>query len=168
MPQPRSLYHLILTQFTRILFSLGVSKKGFESTTILLLSNVFVTLLGLVRTPLITWMFPKNEVGMVGVVTSWLPFIQLISMSGIDTAAYHYVTKGHGEAFSAGVYRRLIWSIFGCLGFGAGAVFWFYRNTPDTGVDFHHCCNQLSFHLCNECITRLSWSPRKNFGVVLV
>ncbi len=68
---------------------------------------------------------------MIGVVTSWLPFIQLISMSGIDTAAYHYVTKGHPDAFNTGVCQRLRWSVIGSLGFGFGAAYWFVRNVPE-------------------------------------
>ncbi len=113
--------------------SLSESKFLVQSTSILVASNVIVALLGLIRTPLITWVFPKNEVGMIGVVTSWLPFIQLISMSGIDTAAYHFVTKGHKDAFIVGVRQRFLWSLLGCVGFCAGAVYWFLSDSPELG-----------------------------------
>ncbi len=73
---------------------------------------------------------------MIGVVTSWLPFVQLISMSGIDAAAYHYVTKGRTDAFSYGIQQKFLWSIFGCFGFGAGAAYWFNSDSPDLGWIF--------------------------------
>jgi O-antigen/teichoic acid export membrane protein len=136
MAQLRSFYLLIFSSVKSLLTSSNTSKRIFQSTSILLFSNVIVTLLGIVRTPLITWIFPKNEVGMIGVVTSWLPFIHLISLSGIDAAAYHYVTKGSPKAFSTGVQQRFLWSIFGALGFCIGAAYWFYSDTPELGWIF--------------------------------
>jgi O-antigen/teichoic acid export membrane protein len=136
MTQLRSFYLLIFTSLKSLLYSSITSKKIFQSTSILLFSNVIVSLFGIVRTPLITWIFPKNEVGMIGVVTSWLPFIHLISMSGIDAAAYHYVTKGRTNAFSIGVQQRFLWSILGAFSFGVGAAYWFFSDKPDLGWIF--------------------------------
>jgi O-antigen/teichoic acid export membrane protein len=96
-----------------------------RSSGVLLLSNVLVLLLGLIRTPLITWMIPKEQVGMIGIVSSWLPIVLLISMSGIDSAAYHYLTKGHPRAFITGVIYRFRWSLLGGLVFIIGAIYWF-------------------------------------------
>jgi O-antigen/teichoic acid export membrane protein len=54
-------------------------------------------------------------------------------MSGIDTAAYHFVTKGHKDAFIVGVRQRFLWSLLGCLGFCVGAVYWFLSDSPELG-----------------------------------
>lgn len=96
-----------------------------RSSGILFLANILVLLLGLIRTPLITWLIPKEQVGMIGVVSSWLPIVLLVSMSGIDSAAYHYLTKGYPRAFITGVIYRFRWSLLGGLVFIIGAIYWF-------------------------------------------
>lgn len=94
---------------------------------LLVLANVIVTGLGLIRTPLITWIIPKDQVGMLGVVASWMPFLQLASLTGLDTASYHYISKGQPWAFIINISYRLRWSLFSTLGFLIGAVYWFWQ-----------------------------------------
>jgi len=57
-------------------------------------------------------------------------------MSGIDVASYHYVTKGHLDAFSIGVRQRFLWSLLGGFSFGLGATYWFYTDAFDLGWIF--------------------------------
>ncbi len=78
----------------------------FQAGGILVLANGIVTALGLIRTPLITWTIPKDQVGMLGVVFSWLPFINLLSMPGIDSSTYHYASKGQTWTFPLGTIHR--------------------------------------------------------------
>jgi len=95
-----------------------------QESTLLILANVIVTGLGLVRTPLITWIIPKDQVGMLGVVASWMPFLQLTSLTGLDSAAYHYTSKGKSWAFIVNVSYRLRWSLLSAAGFLVGAFYW--------------------------------------------
>ena len=85
---------------------------------------MIVITLGVIRTPAITWILPKEEVGMIGVVASWLPFLQLLSLSGLDGASYHYVAKGQPWAFRINLIHRLRWSLLSSAGYLAGAVLW--------------------------------------------
>jgi len=94
---------------------------------LLLLANAIVVLLGLIRTPLVTWVLPKDEVGMIGVVAAWFPFVQLLSLTGLDTAAYHYASKGRSDAFRVNLQYRLRWSLLSALAFLLGAVYWHTR-----------------------------------------
>lgn len=96
----------------------------------LMLANILVTGLSLIRTPAITWLMPKEEVGMIGVLTAWIPFVHLLSFPGIDTASYHYIAKGHPWAFAYGVAHRLRWSLLSFLGFCAGALYWHAQGNP--------------------------------------
>lgn len=98
-------------------------KAGF----LLILANGIVTLLGVIRTPLITWVIPKEQVGMLGVVASWMPFLQLASLTGLDTASFHYVSKGTPWAFAVNIHYRLRWSLISVVGFLAGAGFWAWQ-----------------------------------------
>ena len=101
-------------------------REGF----LLILANVIVTCLGLIRTPLITWMIPKEQVGMLGVVASWMPFLQLASLSGFDTASYHYTSKGQPWAFAINLSYRLRWSLLSTFGFLLGALYWAWQKEP--------------------------------------
>lgn len=92
-----------------------------------MLANVIVTALALIRTPTITWLLPKEEVGMIGVVASWLPFIQLISMPGIDSSSYHYVAKGQPWAFGVNLATRLRWSILSAGAYILGGAYWWFQ-----------------------------------------
>lgn len=97
------------------------------SGSLLLLANAIVVVLGLIRTPLITWVLPKDEVGMIGVVAAWFPFVQLLSLTGLDTAAYHYVAKGYPDAFRVNLRIRLRWSLLSTCAFILGGLYYYYQ-----------------------------------------
>lgn len=101
-------------------------REGF----LLILANIIVASLGLIRTPLITWIIPKEQVGMLGVVASWMPFLQLASLSGLDTASYHYTSKGQPWAFVINLSYRLRWSLLSTSGFLIGALYWAWQKEP--------------------------------------
>jgi O-antigen/teichoic acid export membrane protein len=103
------------------------NRRFWRNTGLLMLANLIVTGLGIIRTPLMTWVLPKNEVGMLGVVASWLPFLQLASLSGLDGATYHYVAKGQPWAFVSAIFIRFRWSLLSAAGFLAGAAYWASR-----------------------------------------
>lgn len=97
---------------------------------LLILANIIVTILGLIRTPLITWTIPKEQVGMLGVVASWMPFLQLASLTGLDTASYHYTSKGQPWAFVINLTYRLRWSLLSTIGFLVGSGYWVWHKEP--------------------------------------
>jgi len=103
-----------------------------NASGLLLLANLIVMGLGILRTPLITWMIPKDQVGMLAVVLSWLPFVSLLSLPGIDSSAYHFVSKGETNAFVIGVIHRIRWSLLSALAFGLGSVVFFIKNENQT------------------------------------
>lgn len=103
---------------------------------LLLAANAITSALGLIRAPAMTWLLPKDEVGMLGVVAAWLPFLQLLSLPGIDTASYHYIAKGHRWAYAVGVAYRLRWSLAGMAGFVAGAAYWWIQGNPQVATLF--------------------------------
>jgi O-antigen/teichoic acid export membrane protein len=100
---------------------------------ILLIANGIVTILGLVRTPLVTWLIPKDQVGMMGVVFSWLPFISLLSMPGLDSSTYHYAAKGQNWAYLRGTIHRFRWSLLSALAFIIGSFYWFLNDNQQVG-----------------------------------
>ena len=115
----------------KLVFSRLNNRRFWRNSGLLLLANIIVIALGIIRTPAITWMLPKDEVGMVGVVASWLPFLQLLSLSGLDGASYHYVAKGQPWAFRVNLIHRLRWSLLSSAGYIVGAVLWARSgNTP--------------------------------------
>lgn len=92
-----------------------LEKRFWRASGLLLLANLLVALLGLLRTPAITWLIPKDQVGMLGVVAAWFPFIQLASLPGLDSAAYHYLAQGYRWAFRSAITERLKWSLLSAL-----------------------------------------------------
>lgn len=105
-----------------------LSDRSFRrGSGLLLLASLIGGALTLVRVPLMTWLLPKNEVGMISVVAAWLPFLQLLSLPGLDTASYHYVSKGKLWAFTASIVPRLRWSLLSIVGFLVGAIYWWWR-----------------------------------------
>lgn len=103
------------------------SRLFLKHSSILLLANVIVTILGAIRTPLMTWIIPKDEIGMLGVLGTWMPFVQLLSLSGMDASIYHYVSKGYLNAFSIGTKVRLKWSTLSVMIFSFGGIYWIYQ-----------------------------------------
>ena len=103
------------------------NRRFWRASGLLMLANVIVLALGLVRTPAMTWLLPKEQVGMMGVVAAWLPFLQLLSLSGLDGASYHYVAKGQPWAFVINLTYRLRWSLLSTAGFLVGAAYWWWQ-----------------------------------------
>ncbi len=87
------------------------NRHFWQAGSLLMLANVIVLTLGLVRTPAMTWLLPKEQIGMMGVLAAWIPFVQLLSLSGLDSSAYHFVAKGKPWAFVVNVTYRLRWSL---------------------------------------------------------
>lgn len=113
-----------LASLRRQLFARLLRRDAVKHGGLLMLANGIVLALALVRTPAITWLLPKDQVGMMGVVASWLPFVQLLSLSGMDTASYHYVAKGKPAAFIVNIAYRLRWSLLSSGAFALGAAYW--------------------------------------------
>jgi O-antigen/teichoic acid export membrane protein len=112
------------TQIWGGMISWMANQPWIKASSLLLLSYGIVTLLGLVRTPLVVWIIPKEQVGMLGVVSSWMPFLQLVSLSGLDTASYHYTSKGQPWSFAVNLKHRLRWSLWSAAGF-LGVAFYY-------------------------------------------
>lgn len=102
------------------------NRRFWRDSGLLMLANVIVMALGLVRVPILTHILSKDEVGMLGVVASVLPFLQLLSLPGLDGATYHYVAKGYPAALRVNVTTRLRWSILSTLGFLVGGACWLW------------------------------------------
>lgn len=102
-----------------------ISRRTLRSGGLLLLANGLVVVLGLIRTPVMTWVLPKEELGMFGVVGSWVPFLQVLSLGGLDAATYHYVAKGQPWAFVEGLFIRLRWSLLAAAAFLLVALYQF-------------------------------------------
>jgi O-antigen/teichoic acid export membrane protein len=97
---------------------------------LLMLANVIVMALGLVRTPAMTWVIPKEQIGMMGILAAWLPFVQLLSLPGLDSASYHFVAKGQPWAFVVNVIHRLRWSLLSVMALLGGGLYWWYTGEP--------------------------------------
>jgi len=106
------------------------NRRFWRDSGLLMLANVIVMVLGLVRVPVLTRVLSKDDVGMIGVVASVLPFVQLFSLSGLDGATYHYVAKGYPGALRVNIATRLRWSILSTLGFLVGGVYWLWAGNP--------------------------------------
>jgi len=106
------------------------NRRFWRDTSLLMLANIIVTVLGLIRLPVLTRILSKDEVGMIGVVASVSPFLQLLSLSGLDGATYHYVAKGYPGALRVNIATRLRWSILSTLGFLVGGAYWLWAGNP--------------------------------------
>ena len=109
------------------------NRQFWQASGLLLLANFVLVAFGLIRTPLITWALPKDEVGMLGVLASWIPFIGLVSLSGLDGASYHYVSKGQPWAYVVNITYRVRWSLLSTTGFLIGAAYWSWRGDSMLG-----------------------------------
>lgn len=117
---PTFTWHTISQTIRRRLQSRHFLRAG----GLLLAANLITSTLGVVRTLGMTWLMPKEEVGMLGVLLAWLPFLQLLSLPGMDSASYHYIAMGHRWAYAVNLAYRLRWSLWSVVGFGAGAWYW--------------------------------------------
>ncbi len=109
------------------------NRRFWRDSGLLMLANIIVTGLALVRTPAMTWLVPKDEVGMLAVMAAWLPFVQLLSLPGMDAASYHYIATGHRWAFAVNLASRLRWSLLSAAAFGLGAWYWWSLGEPALG-----------------------------------
>jgi O-antigen/teichoic acid export membrane protein len=101
-----------------------------------MLANVIAVGLSLLRTPAITWFLPKDQVGMLGVVSAWIPFISLLSLPGLNAASYHYVAKGDSWAFPLNVTNRLRLSLLSSAACLASAAYWWFRGNHELALLF--------------------------------
>ncbi|MBX3011965.1 MAG: lipopolysaccharide biosynthesis protein [Caldilineaceae bacterium] len=95
-----------------------------RNSALLMLANVIVTGLALIRTPAMTWLLPKEDVGMLAVVGAWLPFVQLLSLPGLDAATYHYLAKGQRWAFATNINYRIRYSLLSAVAFLLIGIYW--------------------------------------------
>lgn len=100
------------------------NRRIWRDSGLLMLSNVIVIGLGVIRLPVVTRILTKEEVGMLGIVASILPFLQLLSLSGMDGASYHYIAKGHPRAIWVNVLVRFRWSIAATIAVILGALYY--------------------------------------------
>lgn len=100
------------------------NRRFLRNSGLLMLANIIVTGLAVIRTPAMTWLLPKEAVGMIGVVSAWLAFVQLLSMPGMDTASYHYLAKRQTWAFAVNLTHRLRWSLVSMAALLVGAWYW--------------------------------------------
>jgi O-antigen/teichoic acid export membrane protein len=103
------------------------NRRFWHASGLLMLANGIVLGLGLIRTPAMTWILPKYQVGMIGVVAAWMPFLQLLSLSGLDSASYHYVAIGQPWAFAVNLIHRRRWSLLSSAGLLIGALYWWWQ-----------------------------------------
>lgn len=100
------------------------SGRFLRNSSLLMLANIIVMGLAVIRTPTMTWLLPKEAVGMIGVVSAWIAFIQLLSLPGMDTASYHYLAKRQLWAFAVNLRYRLRWSLVSTAALLLGAWYW--------------------------------------------
>jgi len=112
------------------------NQQFLRNSGLLMLANIIVTALALIRTPAITWLLPKEEVGMISVVGAWMAFILLLSLPGLDSASYHYVVKGSQWAFLVNIRQKTRWAFLSSTAFVCGAGYWWWRNEPDLSIIF--------------------------------
>lgn len=104
------------------------NRRFWRDSSLLMLANIIGIGLGLIRMPVMTWLLPKDQVGMIGVFTSWQAFLVFLTWpSSLSAAAYHYVSKGQPDAFRVMVKQQLRASLFSVLGFLASALYWLWQ-----------------------------------------
>jgi len=112
------------------------NRRFLRNSGTLMLANIIVTGLALIRTPAMAWLLPKEDVGMISVVGAWLAFILLLSLPGLDSAAYHYVAKGARWAFAVNVAYKVRWSLLSAVAFWLGAGYWWWRGDTTLALLF--------------------------------
>ncbi len=113
------------------------NRRFWRDSSLLMLANVIGIGLGLIRTPVLTWLLPKDEVGMIGVVAAWQAFLLFLTWpSSLSTAAYHYVSKGQTAAYTVMLKQQLRWSLLTVLGFCASAAYWWWQSNQTLAILF--------------------------------
>jgi O-antigen/teichoic acid export membrane protein len=118
----------VCAQIWDFFLSQSKDRQFLRAGSLLILSYGIVTLLGLIRTPVIVWVIPKDQVGMLAIVAAWMPFLQLVSLSGLDTSSYHYTSKGQPWSFVVNISYRLRWSLVSAAGFLTIAIYYFWQH----------------------------------------
>jgi len=103
-------------------------RRLWQAGGLLLSANIIVVALEVLRVPIVTRLLTKEEVGMIAIVASVLPLLQLLSLTGLDGSTYHYIAKGHTGALRAGIGVRLRWSMLSVLGFLIGGIYWLWKD----------------------------------------
>lgn len=93
------------------------NRRFWHDSSLLMAANIIVAVLGLLRVPITTRILSKDEVGMLGIIDTLLPFIQLLSLPGLDSATYHYMAQGEKSALRINLFTRLRWSLLSVAGF---------------------------------------------------
>lgn len=112
------------------------NRRFLRNSSLLMLANIIVTGLALIRTPAMTWLLPKEDVGMIGVAGAWLAFILLLSLPGLDSATYHYVAKGSPWAFAVNLRYKIRWALLSLLAFFGGAGYWWWQGDTSLSLLF--------------------------------
>lgn len=101
---------------------------------LLLVGNGLIFALGLIRLPVVTWLLPREQLGMIGVVTAWVPFVQLVSMPGLDSAAYFYMAKSKADALFLNLRARSKWVLAGASVFLIPAGWYWFQNEENSST----------------------------------
>lgn len=117
-----------VTALRTLVFTKLYNRRFLRNSGLLMLANIIVTGLAVIRTPTMTWLLPKEAVGMIGVVSAWLAFVQLLSMPGMDTASYHYLAKRQTWALAVNLAHRLRWSLASTAALLIGAWYWYTQD----------------------------------------
>jgi len=117
------------SQFWSAIDPRNFSQGLWRSTGWLAAGNIVIVVLALLRLPVLTRILSKDEVGMLALVAAMIPFAALLSMSGMDQAAYHYIAKGKRGAYRAALRVRLKWSLLASLMLLVCAAYWLVRDT---------------------------------------
>ena len=102
-------------------------RRLWQAGGLLMAANFVVVLLEMLRVPVVTRILTKEEVGMIAIVASVVPLLQLLSLSGLDGSSYHYISKGHTGALRVNVGVRMRWSLLSVLGFLIGGAYWWWQ-----------------------------------------
>jgi O-antigen/teichoic acid export membrane protein len=114
-----------------LVFDKLTSGRFLRNSSLLMLANMIVMGLAIIRTPTMTWLLPKEAVGMIGAVSAWIAFVQLLSLPGMDTASYHYLAKRHYWAFGVNLNYRLRWSLLSTVALLLGAWYWYSQGSTN-------------------------------------
>jgi O-antigen/teichoic acid export membrane protein len=139
-----------------------LNRRFLRNSSLLVLANLLAIGLSLIRTPLMAWLMPKDQFGMLAVVTAWVPFLQLLSIPGMDTASYHYISKGNLWAFALNLKYRLRWSLLSTLGFAVGAIYWYRQG--ESSLVWLFVVTAITYPLTNGLISASgTLAARENF-----
>lgn len=114
-----------------LVFDKLTSGRFLRNSSLLMLANMIVMGLAIIRTPTMTWLLPKEAVGMIGAVSAWIAFVQLLSLPGMDTASYHYLAKRQYWAFGVNLTYRLRWSLLSTVALLLGAWYWYSQGSTN-------------------------------------